>query len=119
MVKFKVILLPKDLFQTLDEMDDPNMASKQANLRLFQQKSGPNKNPLGCDFDNLKVSWNKIKKAEISIGHKVYKPFQNVKMLAKVEKPEFMDFEKELFPADVTIVVNDLLLDIKLAKEGL
>ena len=54
-VSFKVILLKKDLFQKLDEMDDQFMPSKEANIRLFQRKDQPNATPLGCDLGNLKI----------------------------------------------------------------
>ena len=118
-VSFKVILLKKDLFQKLDGMDDQFMPSKEANIRLFQRKDQPNATPLGCDLGNLKVSWSKIQKIEIKVGHQIYKPFANNKIVARVEKPEFMDFERELYPASTDALVNDILIDIKLAEERL
>lgn len=118
-VKFKVILLPKNLFMILDEMEDPFMATNEQNIRLFQPKITPNESPLGCDLNNLKLHWSKIKKVEIQIGDQVHKPFQNDKILADVEMPEFTNFEKELFPADVDTVTDEILLNIKLAKEGI
>ena len=116
-VRFKVILLPKQLFQTLDEMDDPFLPSKEANLRLFQRKEGENNAPLGCNIEGLNLCWTKIQNIKIKIGSQEYHPFENNKILARVEKPEFMNFERELYPASTESVMNDILIDIKLAQE--
>ena len=75
-------------------MDDPFLATNEENIRLYQQKAIPNESPLGCDINNLKLHWSKIKKVEIQIGDQIHRPFQNDKILADVEKPEFMNFTK-------------------------
>ena len=117
MVRFKVLLLPRNLFQMIDEMDDDQLASNQLNLRLFQRKESPNPSPLGCHLDGLKLCWTKIKNIQIQIGNQQYRPFENNKIVAKVEKPEFMNFERELYPANTESTMNDIQVDIKLAQE--
>ena len=116
-VRFKVILLPKNLFQMMDEMNDQFLPSKEANLRLFQRNEGQNENPLGCNLEAMKLCWSKIQKIQIQVGQQQYRPFQNDKILAKVEKPEFMDFERELYPASTEDLMNNILIDKKLAEE--
>ena len=116
-VRFKVVLLPKNLFQKIDEMEDEFLPAREHNLRLFQRKEGQNQTPLGCNLEGLKMCWTKIKNVQITVGQQQYRPFENNKIIAKVEKPEFMNFERELYPANTEFLMNDILVDVKMAEE--
>lgn len=116
-VRFKVLLLPKNLFQKIDEMEDDSLPVREQNLQLFQRKEGQNQSPLGCNLEAMNLCWEKIKKIQIQVGQQQYRPFENNKIMAKVEKPEFMNFERELYPANAEFTMNDILVDRKLAEE--
>lgn len=110
-IKFRVHLFPKEIFQMIDGL--PNSVSKSANLQLFEEEAN---GTLGVKLEDMKKSWENIRKAEIRVALERFRPYMNEILLAKPNIPKFLGTSPEGQQKQMDSIFNDMLTDLMLAS---